>query len=274
MLRINSSEIAMVTGYHTYCNQDKYLDLFVKYLYSGNDKMKQSDNIEYLNNAEQINKILSINNKKEMIDQCLNTDITDTTILNEQISKINDIVDTIDSVDKNKMKAELTNRLNHSYGNLNESKAIKHYEKISNTVVYDNNKTYYHKKFSSFIICGRIDGLVNKEGVIYINEVKNRRNYIFESIPLYEIIQILVYSKITDISNIIFTQCKDDECKIETFKNFSDDELWENLLTRLTDYTELIYGLRNMHTLRKEFLKLSNNRKYKYLCSKLKWNSE
>ena len=126
-------------------------------------------------------------------------------------------------------------------------------------------------KYGSFSICGRIDGLIDKDGVTYINEVKNRRNCIFSSIPLYERIQLLTYTKLVGINNIIFMQCKDEEYKIDTLIDFNDEELWNDIINRLTGYCELIYQLRRMHVLRREFLKIDNNAKYDYLKSRLGW---
>lgn len=271
MLRINASEVALTTGYHIYGTNVKYVDLFMKNLYTNNDKLKERDNVEYLNSSQYTNSVLSSNDKKVLVDECLKSDITDTTILNDKINEVSTLVDSLDDPYKEIIKANLVDRLNRNYGHATEAKAIKLYEAKTDNTVYDNNTTYYHKKFDSFIICGRIDGLVNKDGKIYINEVKNRRNRLFDSIPLYEIVQLLVYTKIVGINDIIFTQCKDDDCKIDTFDDFVNVELWEDILNRLNIYCSLIYQFRKMHTLRKEFLLLTSEAKYQYLATRLHW---
>ena len=48
-------------------------------------------------------------------------------------------------------------------------------------------------------ICGKIDGIENNELI----EVKNRRNRLFEFIPLYEQIQTEVYFRLTDLYLIV-----------------------------------------------------------------------
>ena len=53
--------------------------------------------------------------------------------------------------------------------------------------------------------------VINEEK--YIVEIKNRKNYIFDKIPIYEKIQIYFYMKSCNISKAIHIQNKDEEYK-------------------------------------------------------------
>lgn len=273
-LRINASEIALITNFHKYGTKEKYLDLFISNLYKNQLKLKHKDELEDIKietTTESINSLINTN-LQDILSTSLQT-ITDTSTLNDCTYTIANVVNTmnVDNNVKEFIKSNLTDRINQAYGHKTESKAIKLYESKTNDIVYDNNIKAYYKKYGSFSICGRIDGLIDKDGVTYINEVKNRRNCIFNIIPLYERIQLLTYTKLVGINNIIFMQCKDEEYKIDTLVDFNDEELWNDILNRLTGYCELIYQLRRMHVLRREFLKIDNNVKYDYLKSRLNW---
>ena len=55
-------------------------------------------------------------------------------------------------------------------------------------------------------ICGKVDGFCKKDNIEYIFEIKNRKNKIFTDIPIYEQIQLLIYTKILNNNNVIFVQ--------------------------------------------------------------------
>ena len=62
-------------------------------------------------------------------------------------------------------------------------------------------------------ICGKVDGFCKKDNIEYIFEIKNRKNKIFTDIPIYEKIQLLIYTKLLNNNNIIFVQNIDNNIK-------------------------------------------------------------
>lgn len=99
--------------------------------------------------------------------------------------------------------------------------------------------------------------------------MKNRKKQIFNYIPKYEQIQLLVYTKLCKCNNIIFTQCINDEIKEEILENYEDEKLWNEIIRKLKKYVNIIYKLQQDNIFRKEFL-LNNNR-YLFLQKYLEW---
>ena len=114
----------------------------------------------------------------------------------------NDIESNIKKVMKNKNVNDINKyvegHINKTRGIKNEKNIINKYEKKNNTNIKDNNSKLYKMKLFSLeehniYICGKIDGIENNELI----EIKNRRNRLFEFIPLYEQVQIEVYFRLT-----------------------------------------------------------------------------
>jgi hypothetical protein len=279
MLCINSSQIAGLTGNNKYVNYEKFIKIFIENLYKKRNDLKEIDegngSIEFISDEEytkqllfnlDINEIIEINN-------IINSEIKDNNSLHLNSEKLQNVINksNISTEKKDKIKREINEKINCNYGNNTENKSINILEKTQNIKVYDNNLKCYIKYYDNFLICGKIDGLINKNGKIYINEMKNRKNRIFDFIPLYEKIQLLSYTKLLENTNIIFTQSKDDEQKTEIFENYKDDELWDLVLSRLKIYSNIIYKLRDCNDLRSKFLKKTEKLQYTFLKEYLDW---
>jgi len=279
MLCINSSEIAKITGYNTYTKKDDFINLFEKNLYKKREDLMEFDEenigMEFLTDKEITQNLIKNLDKdsKNIINNIIESKIIDNITLKQNLEKLEVILNnsTINDKEKNKIKNEMNNKLNCNYGTNTEDKAIKIYEKNTSNKVYDNNTKCYTKLYSNFLICGKIDGLIKQDGTEYINEIKNRRNRIFDSIPVYEKIQLLSYTKLLDNTNIIFTQCMDEEQYTEILNDYKDDELWYEILDRLEKYSILIYKLRDSNKLRHEYINKDTKIKYKYLKKELNW---
>ena len=279
MLCINSSEISKLTGYNKYVKNEEFVNLFIKNLYKKRDDLKEYDeninNIQTKNDEERMKDLLdnlNIEDKKN-INTILSTNLLNNTELIEQSNNLISIIEKSDisSIQKNKIINEVNSKINCNYGSNTEQKAIQKYEKETNNKVYANNDKCYTAYYENFLICGKIDGLIDQDGKTYINEIKNRRNHIYDSIPIYEKVQLLSYTKLLLNTNIIFTQCKDNDTHTEVFENYQDDEMWNTIIYRLEIYVNYIYNLRDDEKLRKEFLTLDIKKQHKALKKKFKW---
>jgi hypothetical protein len=215
---------------------------------------------------------LNIEDNKN-VNTILSTNLLNNTELIEQSNNLISIIEKSDisSIQKNKIINEVNSKINCNYGSNTEQKAIQKYEKETNNKVYANNDKCYTAYYENFLICGKIDGLIDQDGKTYINEIKNRRNHIYDSIPIYEKVQLLSYTKLLMNTNIIFTQCKDDDTHTEVFENYQDEEMWNTIIYRLDIYVNYIYNLREDEKLRKEFLTLDIKKQHKALKKKFKW---
>ena len=151
--------------------------------------------------------------------------------------KIQDNIESnIKKVMKNKdikdIKKYVESHINKNRGIKNENEIINKYEKKNNTNITNNNsKLYKMKLFSleehSIYVCGKIDGIENNELI----EIKNRRNRLFEFIPIYEQIQIEIYFRLTGLKTGKLIQNYNDTTSEFVIQN--NDTLWDNILNEL-----------------------------------------
>ena len=155
----------------------------------------------------------------------------------------NNIENKIKKVVKNKnidsVNEYLTSHINKTRGIVNENKIIEKYEKKNNTKISDNNSKLYKMKLfdintHSIYICGKIDGIENDQLI----EIKNRKNRLFEFIPLYEKIQTEIYFRLTQLTTGKLIQNYNDTQSI--FDIQSSDELWNTILIELIDACNII----------------------------------
>lgn len=164
-------------------------------------------------------------------------------------NELKDIKENVEKLDN--VKKLVNNVKNCEYGTNTEQKARFDFEKNYMMKVLKNSnykifvKELVFDKNKCFRISGMVDGIIEHENKKYILEIKNRKNRIFNKIPLYEHIQLLIYSKLLNINNIIFLQKHNDKQKTDFILDFNDDELYNTIMKRLIDYTNLIIKLRN-----------------------------
>ena len=99
MLYIHTSKIANILGYNKYLTQEKYIEIFLDYLYKYKDELKEYDenknNITILNSEEKykkiINKVINDSNdeNKDQIQKILNNNINNTEHLLKNTEDIN-----------------------------------------------------------------------------------------------------------------------------------------------------------------------------------------
>lgn len=122
--------------------------------------------------------------------------------------------------------------INKNRGIKNEQTIINNYEKKNNITIKENNSKLYKMKLftlenNSIYICGKIDGIEDNQLI----EIKNRRNRLFEFIPLYEQIQIEIYFRLTGLETGKLIQNYNDTTSEFIIKK--NDSLWDNILDEL-----------------------------------------
>jgi len=277
MLYIHTSKIANILGYNKYTTKETNNNIFMEYLYKNRNDLKEFDerisNIKILNDKEQMEELINdipINLKRK-VNEILDTNIQNNTELLSNTNKITNIFNNL-SIDKNKqeqIKSKMNSKINCTYGSNTENKSIKIYEEKTNNKVYNNNSKLYTSHIDNFYICGKIDGFVNMYDKLYLFEIKNRKHKLFDTIPIYEKIQLLTYTKLLICTDIIFVQCIDKEIKVDVLDNFEDEALWKEIVTKLKKYTKLIYKLQNNSKLRLEFLKKNEYERYNFIMNML-----
>ena len=100
-------------------------------------------------------------------------------------------------------------------------------KKNQTKIKFNNSKLYKMKLFTFDIyeiyICGKIDGIIDDELI----EIKNRRNRLFEFIPIYEQIQIEIYFRLANLNKGKLIQNYNDTTS--EFIITSNDTLWESI---------------------------------------------
>ena len=237
----SASLISKYTGYNKYVNPKKeILELInpdpnkdlnliqLKLTTLLNSESNQRD-ITMPTTVESLNKFSEQNNENEVSD----------------ISLLSDII----GVDPSYVQSSL----NCFYGSSNEINVINLIkEKYGYDIVENNNKCY-----SMFIknnienniennqgikICGRIDGFTYVNGEKYLVEIKSRKNRLFSMMPIYEKVQILLYTKLCDCNKVIYIQNHGTQLSLEIFNNFTDDKLYNEVIQRLKIVDKCVNG--------------------------------
>ena len=76
-------------------------------------------------------------------------------------------------------------------------------------------------------VCGKIDGVLDNTLI----EIKNRRNRLFEFIPIYEQIQTEIYFRLTNLENGKLIQNYNDTTS--EFLIYKNEDLWTLIKTKL-----------------------------------------
>jgi hypothetical protein len=277
MLYIHTSKIATILGYNKYITQDKYVQIFIDYLYKNKDELKNNDsiinNIQILNSDEKTNliigKILNDSNEeqKNNIVTILDSKIKTSDNLKQHSQTINNIINDLqyNKLEKSVIKTEIEKIINCNYGINTESIGIKKYEQLTNSKVYNSNIQLYVINFDNYKICGKVDGFVKINNKEYLIEIKNRKNKLFDTIPIYEQIQILAYTKLVNNNNIVFIQNINKDININILDNYINDNLWNEIIKKLNLYIELINKFHNNDELRYDFIKKNKRQKYKFI---------
>ena len=254
---LNASEIASLINKNKYNSQEDAIhDVLCR--------IKKEKNNNDLNKLTAINKnelleLLELFTKKKLINEenyktykntLINTNETNITQISKNIldnvsetaintkntnnsKKIeNSIKTNIKNVVKNKnitlVENYINGHINKNRGIVNENKIINIYEKKNNIKIKENNSKLYKMKLFTIdiyniYICGKIDGIIDNTLI----EIKNRRNRLFEFIPVYEQIQTEIYFRLTNLENGKLIQNYNNTTS--EFLIYKNDELWSSI---------------------------------------------
>lgn len=137
---------------------------------------------------------------------------------------------------------KIQSALNCFYGSSNEHNVIDMIKSKYGYDVVENNNKCYSMVIGNVKICGRIDGFVYLNGEKYLVEIKSRKNRIFKQMPIYEKVQILLYTKLCDCTKVMYIQNHKKELSLEVFENFVDEELYSEVIKRLQIVHRCIQG--------------------------------
>ena len=277
MLYIHTSKIASLLGYNRYTTQEKYVELFLEYLYKNREELSKQDQIQILDSTEKYNNIVNkvINDSsdinKEKLKEILFDNVVSTNDLITKTKDINELIDDLDynKLEKGKIKKEIQHNINCNYGINTELPGISRFEELTFLKVYNNNAKLFVLDMNYYKICGKADGFCKKDDKEYIFEMKNRKFKLFETIPIYETIQLVMYTKLCNMNNIIFVQNMDDNMKIDYLDNYNNEELYNEIMTKLNKYIKLIIHFQTNNEQRKLFLQKSKRQKYKYILDNI-----
>lgn len=166
---------------------------------------------------------------------------------------------------------------NQENGKNNEHEIIEIYQSMKKITIKDNNKKLYsifinnqyrNLIYHKIIVQGLIDGIVEDKDDKYIIEIKDRQYKIFNEIPEYELIQIIIYMVITKIYKCKHIQRYKEKIKAELIIfNINKWNEIEKKIVEFIDYFEKIYFIETFQDI---FLKnvLKNKEINKSLASK------
>jgi len=221
----SASLVAKYTGYNKYVDSKKEILGLIKPNPNKDLNLIQAKLALLLSTPDQLNdtelnlKDLSIPTNIESLEKFNNSD---------NISHLSGII----GADQN----DIQSSLNCFYGSSNEINVIDLIkEKYGYDVVENNNKCYsmFLDGNSGSKICGRIDGYIHINGEKYLVEIKSRKNRLFTMMPIYEKVQILLYTKLCDCNKVIYVQNYGTQLSLEIFDNFNDDKLYNEVIKRL-----------------------------------------
>jgi len=199
------------------------------------ERLKKETGLDTIDKLKEIggsnNQSELINNQKKLIKDVDNSNLTDDQ--KEKIAKI--------------IKSET----NKSYGNHNEQKAIDYYvqttgltinmtqKKYTKVVAMSNglNNVKYHWR-----LVGKIDGMNSVDEIV---EFKNRANYLFKTLKMYEKVQLQTYMKMAKKTKghlIEFLKSKDDDNgKIHIISQDFEPEFWTSIHLNLCKFIEVFH---------------------------------
>ncbi|CCU56462.1 unknown similar to AMEV240 [Mythimna separata entomopoxvirus 'L'] len=250
-----ASKVSHFSDHNIYTDDEQKLDILNKYNkglvsnYSKNNKKKYNTIIDNYNDNE-CDKIISdlnvvdsekskilesdTENKKNIIKNKIKI------IVNKSISakKEEDSSQIINTISDNKLKDIITEDVSLKRGILKEDNNLNTYNKKYNVIVANRDK-YFIKKLTTFeynnktiniIVCGRVDGIIDD----LLIESKNRRNRLFNYIPIYERVQLEMYLYLTDLKKCSLIQHYNEEIKVLNY--VKDDDFFTEICCNLTSY--------------------------------------
>ena len=158
---------------------------------------------------EALEAILSLHPNKKPVDQACQKmvgarEIADT--LNKSLTEgcsaadVKRVIEYVRVKDVKEARESVMREVNCARGSQNEHKGIASYENVKRVKLHGKNTKFYKKCIgvssagTNVYVGGRVDGLTHDRVV----EIKSQRNRLFNTLPLYEKVQVQAYLFLTD----------------------------------------------------------------------------
>ena len=246
-IRLNASEIAVITGHNKYQDINELRDKILirnglqKGVLIKTDIQKKLVNITDKVILQNIKKELKLDvtaTKKE-IEKKIN-DICITPQLNKKTEKeshnqLDTALNNLPIV-KELLKKSAYSDLIKARGTKNESKALNKVEMITKLRIQKRNDTLYQRELYNDEVCkiilqGKIDGMINNDTVV---ESKNRSRRLFYKIPEYEKVQLEAYLYLTKTGKALHIE-NYDKITNESYY-YHNEDFWSQCKQTIIDY--------------------------------------
>jgi len=258
-ISIDATDIATLLGLHKY--RTNIYELVMKYWERG----FTTDFLEIRENLVQQNiEFVEVPTTDEKIQRfCEQKSIPINFEFLDDVEKLEDQLQKEESLD---IDAEsVVSFCNKQMGIQFEKKAIEKYEETCNSQIKDVSKhvkvdeprKYVRKQFRvndkcQWFVGGRVDGTISNDKII---EVKNRKNRLFECVPIYEILQVYTYMYAMDINKASVIQMYNGEQKITDFTYTVGYEQY--VLQKLSHFCNFMEAFIDNYDLKKRFMNCS-----------------
>ena len=247
-VRVNASEIAVITGHNTYQNLEELKEkiLIRNRLKQGvlikNDVQKKLLSIQDEKILKQIKKELQLpdtTTKKELekhIHKKYIAPLTATKKEQDSHKQLETLLETLPVTKKLLSKCAYTDLIKKR-GSVNEQKSLQASEKKNKVIITDRNSTLYYKPLFEDASCcvilqGKIDGMIDNDTVV---ESKNRARRLFYKIPAYEKVQLEAYMFLTETEKALHIE-NYNETTNESYY-YHDETFWNECKEKIVEFT-------------------------------------
>lgn len=151
-------------------------------------------------------------------------------VISEMVTKTFDHVSSTPN-ESSDLQQVMTAMVAKSRGIRLESKATNKLQTHFKRAIHSRNTVLYELPMHSYIIVGKIDGIIDDAGEKVLVETKTRRSRLFHSIPIYEQVQMEVYLRMVGCNQAILNQHLNDQ--MSTLRYTRNDDLWESIQNKL-----------------------------------------
>jgi hypothetical protein len=257
---IFASEFASIARYNSYVNDEEALEKLMKSnswlrkeYEKNNEKVEvYKDDIhrtlDKLPTEERKDLCATLNTTEEDLHKVVKKVVEESKSLSSTTEKesIDELSKTIKDMKLDVLSSAMHKTATMERGKKNEDKALNNYEKTSNSTVKERNTKGHKKVLFSFscgkknrtydiLIYGKVDGIDENGQII---ETKNRRKRLFNSIPIYEQVQLELYMWLLDVKSAIHIEnYNDQQVKTAYSKN---EELFKNMIVKCEEFVKKV----------------------------------
>lgn len=247
VIRLNASEIAIITGHNTYQNVNELKDkiLIRNGIKQGtlikNDIQRNLMNItdkDILQNIKKELKLEQTATKKDieykLKSLCIKP-LLQTETEQESHMTLDTLLDTV-PITKKMLKKSAYSDLIKARGNHKESDALNRTEIIKHIRIKKrNNKLYcrtlYSDESCTIILQGKIDGMIDDDVIV---ETKNRSRRLFYRIPNYEKVQMEAYFYLTNTGKALHVENYNEMTNEQYY--YHNETFWSECMQTIIDY--------------------------------------